>query len=349
MKNNIKFGISALLVAMLLVSMVFVPAVSGKTIHEEKDIELVEDPQIELKLELEPVTEPTTEKSPYWYLLEADKDEQKTLFKYIDNCYVSAQEKKDMKTAMKDIWKTYPSQLTEENNIMLEKVAIETSEYLNDKYGNDDIGVRWLATPHKDMAYIAATKDGVGTVYATYAKNAADDPDEWSDSEIWQSLHHYYDPLTQTGLAPYNCNAYAQTAKNQYDIPNFLNAYTNLGYSLHYMSDLGNPLHTGLEAQQALNKWVHTGYESYISNNWNSGYNFKSIVESTNSYFSVTNPSTSAKNLASHSNSHIYSLYADIFYNPDTWQTDQDIVTTTDNVLLYTAKYNLGLVKYVRS
>jgi len=332
---------------MLILSMVFVPSVSAETINEETDVDVVE----ELLLESEPIPEQVIEKNPYWYLLEANAKEQKILFDYIDNYYATTKEKNEMKRSMKDIWKRHPGQLTEADNVVLEKIAVETNEYLGDKYGTDNVGTRWVATPHKDMAYIAATKAGVGTVYATYAKNAADDPDEWSNSEIWQSLSHYYDPLTLTGLAPYNCNAYAQTAKSEYNVPNFFNAYTNLGYSLHYMSDLGNPLHTGLEAQQALNPnhWVHNNYESYVNSNWASGYNFKSVIEDNNAWYSVTNPSTSAKNLASHSNSHINTLYADIFYYPDTWQTNPEVAAITEHVLLYTAKYNIGLVKYVRS
>jgi hypothetical protein len=34
--------------------------------------------------------------------------------------------------------------------------------------------------------------------------------------------------------------------------------------------------------------------------------------------------------------------------NPNTWQSDQNIKNITENCLLETAKYTLGLVKYVR-
>lgn len=60
--------------------------------------------------------------------MKPDKDEQKILFTYIDNCYVSTQEKQEMKKAMKNIWKKYPDNLTEEDNEILEEIDIATSE-----------------------------------------------------------------------------------------------------------------------------------------------------------------------------------------------------------------------------
>lgn len=353
MKSNIKFGIGALLAAMLLLSMAFVPAVSAEVLIEDTVTEIVTTDQPELIPEPLPDiavdTASVAEKNPYWYLLEADNEQQKTLFEYIDNSYVSKKEKQAMKKAMKDIWRRYPDKLTEEDDIMLEKVAVATAEYLNDKYGSGDVSILWTPNHvHEDLIYIACTKWSVGTYYAGIAKDASTEPDDWDDG-FWQSLHHYYDPLTHTGLGAYNCGAYADIAKNKYDIPYFIDAYKNLGYSSHYMSDLGNPLHTGLEAQQYLTQWVHFDYETYVSSNWDNGYNFKSIVEDNNVYYAITDPEQSAKDLAENSNSYIYTLYAEIFYNPETWEEDPDVKVITENVLRTTAKYNLGLVKYVRS
>ena len=350
MKTNIKFGISALLVAMLLMSMVFVPAASGKTINEEKDIEMVDNFLIELTPESEPiiVSSLTAEKGPYWYLIEADKEEQKILFKYIDNCYVTTKEKTEMKKAMKNIWKRYPGQLTEEDNEALEKVAKYTAEYWNDKYGNDEVGVKWTATPHKDIIYSAVTKWGISSTYATIAKNAADDPDSW-DSGFWQSYNHYYDPSIGFGYAAMNCEDFIEDAETYYDNVQLTNAYTYLGYSSHYMSDLGNPLHTGHSDEQYLNQSIHTDYESYVYNNWNSGYNYKDIIDDTTTYYVITDPEQAAENLATYSHARLDDLYDEIFYYPDTFGSDSDVITITDEVLHRTAKYNLGLVQYMRS
>lgn len=351
MKTNIRFGIGALLAAILLVSMAFVPTVSAEVLTEDTVKEIVTTDQPELIPEPLPdiVVDAVSvaEQNPYWYLLEADNEQQKTLFEYIDNSYVSKKEKQEMKKAMKDIWRRYPDKLTEEDDIMLEKVAVATAEYLNDKYGSGDVSILWTQTPHQDIIYIACTKWGVDSTHANIAKYASDDPDSW-DSGFWQSYNHYYDPSIDFGYAAMNCDDFANDAKNYYDNVQLTSAYTNLGYSSHYISDLGNPMHTGLEASQYLNQWVHTYYESYVVDNWETGYNYKDIVDSATTYYVITDPEQSAENLATSSHADLNTLYSKVYYNPSTFGSDSDVITITDNVLYKTAKYNLGLVKYVR-
>lgn len=114
------------------------------------------------------------------------------------------------------------------------------------------------------------------------------------------------------------------------------------------MADLGNPMHTGKESEQYLNQWVHTSYESYVANNWNTGYNYKNAVQNTGTYYSITNPEQSTKNLASATRSDLNALYDAVFYYPDTFGSDSDVIEITQRVLGKTAKYNMGLVKYVR-
>ncbi len=101
MKTNIKFGIGALLAAMLLLSMAFVSVVSAEVLIEDTVTEIMTTDQPELVPEpLPDIAVDTTsvaEQNPYWYLLLADKEQQKTLFEYIDNSYVSKKEKQEMK------------------------------------------------------------------------------------------------------------------------------------------------------------------------------------------------------------------------------------------------------------
>ena len=70
-----------------------------------------------------------------------------------------------------------------------------------------------------------------------------------------------------TGYAPAQCENYVNIAGDYYDQPSMYNAYTNLGYSSHFLTDVGNPLHTGMELEQALNSWVHGDYEAYVATN----------------------------------------------------------------------------------
>ncbi|AGF96401.1 phospholipase C/P1 nuclease family protein [Methanosarcina mazei] len=341
-----KLGIGSLFLAMFLVCMAFVPAVSAETLTEDAADTAVEKIKSPVP-EPEPTTVPDTmPESPYRYLLEADNEEQEILFSYIENCYVSDEEKKEMKKAMKDIWKRGPDQITEQDNLMLDKVAKSTAEYLNDKYGN--VGIKWSGpNMHGDIIHIACIKWGVSTSNAQTANNSAPVPDTWN-SGFWQSYNHYYDPVLNTGYAPTNCANRANIAKDYYNSGQYTSAYQHLGYSSHYMADLGNPMHTGKESEQYLNQWVHTSYESYVANNWNTGYNYKNVVQNTGTYYSITNPEQSAKNLASATRSDLNALYDAVFYYPDTFGSDSDVIEITQRVLGKTAKYNMGLVKYVR-
>lgn len=138
-----KFGIVGLLAVMLLVSVVVISALSANSVPEltaevEEPAEIVDDEiQYPILEEPEPVPKinTSTPEMPYWYLLEADPEQQKILFSYIDNCYVSDEEKNEMKMAMEDIWNRYPEQITEQDYLILEKVDVATAEYLNYKHG----------------------------------------------------------------------------------------------------------------------------------------------------------------------------------------------------------------------
>jgi hypothetical protein len=72
-------------------------------------------------------------------------------------------------------------------------------------------------------------------------------------------------------------------------------------------------------------------------------------VYNNNNYYTITDPEQATKDLAGYSNTYLDELYQTIYFNPDTWENDADIRDLTEDVLLRTAKYNLGLVKYMRS
>ena len=349
MKNN-RITIASLLVAMLILSMAFVPSVSAETINEETDVDVLASSQIELTPEPEPtiVSSPTAEENPYWIILELDKEGQKIILNYIDNSYVSAKEKRDMKKAMKDIWNRYPDQIVEEDNIVLEAVFNAVMEYYADAYGqNDDIGIEWYGGVHQRMAYLAVKKWGISDTYANVARDYAAVPDDWDDG-FWQSYNHYWNPDTDNGWGPYNCAVFAGYASDYYDNSQFTNAYQNLGYSTHYMADLGNPMHTGKESEQINNPTLHYKYEAYVRDNWDSGYNFEDTYSSATTYYVITSPEQSAKNLATYSHADLNSLYQYVLIFPDTFGDKSYVISTTDDLVYKTAKYNIGLVDYMR-
>jgi len=85
-----------------------------------------------------------------------------------------------------------------------------------------------------------------------------------------------------------------------------------------------------------------------VTNNWNSGYNFRSVIENNWYYYPITDPEQATKNLGKYTHQYVDTVYKTIYDNPDTWQRDTNLKQITENCLLETAKYTLGLVKYVR-
>ena len=310
------------------------------------------------------------------------------IFKYIDSSKtLTKDEKLKLKKFVKELGKKYPvkiikkgrvtlitlakyRKLTEEEKAMLRKVAQAVNEYFRTKY-DGEVGILWNADIHQDIIYISCKKWGVSDYYAGIARDHADDPDQWYQVSpppgypdwMWEfimqvvwSWTHYYNPsyclpngiCVPTGAAPSECKKYADIARDKYLSGDKDSAYENLGYASHFLTDVGNPLHTGAELRQVTFEWIHHAYENYVSANWNSGYKFKSIVEDNWYYYPINDPEQATKDLAEYSHNYVETLFWTIFLNPDTWQSDSTVKQITENCLLETAKYALGLVKYVR-
>jgi len=261
---------------------------------------------------------------------------------------------------------------TKEEKIMLDKVAQAVNEYFRGKYiknKNGEVGILWNGNEHQSIIEISCIKwGGISKDYASVAGTAAPKPDTWTQippppgypdwmwdfimQAVW-SWTHYYNPSwwvtgIETGSAPSETKYYADIAKNNHSNGDYYSAYTNLGYASHFMTDVGQPLHTGAELGQASHPDIHHAYENYVTNNWNSGYNFKSVVENNWYYYPISDPEQATKNLGKYAHQYADTVYSTIYDNPDTWQSNTDLKRITENCLLETAKYTLGLVKYVR-
>lgn len=94
--------------------------------------------------------------------------------------------------------------------------------------------------------------------------------------------------------------------------------------------------------------WVHFDYEEYVYDNWAQGYNYMSVFENNGYYYTITSPSSSTKSLAGYAKNYDETLYYLVYNHRYTFRTDSDVKSITENCLLDTAKYMLGLVKYVR-
>jgi hypothetical protein len=107
-----------------------------------------------------------------------------------------------------------------------------------------------------------------------------------------------------------------------------------------------------MELEQALNSWVHGDYEAYVATNWDQdggeGYNFISVIQDNWYYYTITDPSSSTQSLAGYAKNYDDELYYLVYNHRYTFGTDPDVRSITENCLLDTAKYTLGLVKYMR-
>ncbi|WP_290623681.1 hypothetical protein [Archaeoglobus sp. UBA231] len=263
--------------------------------------------------------------------------------------------------------------MKEGENAILEKIAKAANEYFKERYvENGNVEVKWFTDVHQDMIYIACQKWDVPNNLCNIARDHADDPDfwyqvppppgypDWMWKFIMQVVHswtHYYNPERDWGSAPDEFEKYTNIAKNYYSSAKYNLAFENLGYASHFLADVGQPLHTGAEARQvALSllllrapEYIHYAYEGYVSSNWYSGYNFRSYVYGVpvHHYVPITDPEQAVKNLAGYTHQYADTIVWAIFTNPDGWQNNQNIRNLTQNCIMETTRYLLGLVDYV--
>ncbi len=317
-----------------------------------------------------------------WTLLAIDNDGKRIKLEDLQKCSISTDEKEKLSGFLDNIWKKYPASvvraktsitisfdigvetpsLTEEEDAMLGYVDQVLSEYLNSKY-SPDVVIDWANVQgHPDIIYIGCQKWGVSSTYAGWAAMTADDPDywapvvpptgwEWLDALIRTVCHswdHYYNPyrVPATGFAPAQCNNYGSTAKTAYH-SDLYTAFTNLGYSSHFLSDVGNPMHTGYEDYQALFQWTHSAYEGYVYSNWNSGHNFKQILLQTNYYYPTSDLNAQTASLAGYSRGQLDTLWWEVYNSNGQIQDNVNVLSITDNCLYQTEMRVLGLVRYV--
>ncbi|MDK2948289.1 MAG: hypothetical protein PWQ63_1449 [Methanolobus sp.] len=391
MMKSKKIKISSLLMVMLILSMAFVAVVSAKekdttdsskmdklTSAEKKlideydftleDIQYYEDLGFDAKTILKTESKVKYSKSlpqiiqnaPYRPMITADTDSQKAILKHIDNFSVSKTEKEEMKKSLIDIWSRVPNKITEDDYTALTKIGVTLDAYLGETYwdedGTEDVNIKWSGTGsknvHGDFIYYGVMGVYNNANWANTAKACANDPDNGTlDSGAMRYYNHYYHPTVPiTGGAPGRCLYFSQYAKNNY-ANNKNVAFYDLGLASHYLSDVGNPMHTdgpaGQTIQYILSNDLHAAYEKYVSTNWSSGYNYKSIVTSNTASKTVTSPSSAAQSLAAFSNPYYDTLWDELMSNPTGFGSDVDVRYATSKVIRETAKYNRGLAAYI--
>ena len=324
--------------------------------------------------------------TPYYQLLILNAEGKQNLVNNIDSAssvVFTAGAKTSTKANLATLWKKYPviydtkkgeagypsyggtittirfapgitgPRLTDQENLVLNSTQTMLNEAYTQKQA-DSIKPMWAGTPsHANISYWAAYKESFPQPNVVAAN--APVPDTWYDSisdpfkAVVHSWYHYYDPALGTGGAPGQTLAYITTERSYYTANDYYNAAVNLGYSSHFLEDVGNPMHTGKESEQISNQWVHYNYETYVANRWYSS-NFDYTVQSNNNYYWYTDWSQGTKDLASYSHGYLDTIYTKVYNKGQNWNLAQDtsIDAITQNLIQATAKYTNGLALYGR-
>jgi len=221
-----------------LLSLLLVLAVLGSIVSpvmaaseaKIKPIMITERKELHKNIKLIKIDPALKNATPYWIIIAAGSMEKgrAVTFKYIDSSTnLPKEEKTELKKFVKELWRKYRVKtikngsvnlitldskaridLTKEEEDMLKKVVQAVNEFFRARY-DGDVGILCNADVHQNIIYISCKKWGESDYYSGVAGDHADDPDTWGQPPYF----HYYNPDYNFGLAPANCDNYAEHAK----------------------------------------------------------------------------------------------------------------------------------------
>ncbi|ABN57870.1 MULTISPECIES: InlB B-repeat-containing protein [Methanoculleus] len=245
--------------------------------------------------------------SPQWTLIMLGSTKQRgDVLKFVDGLEASKEEKTAWRSSLEELWKEYPVRAVKTEDglaltIVPEKsdVRLEVSENsalreLDEEIGramassmDGEVGVRWNADTHGWIIKAACVHNSVNETNADIAAEHAYEPDWWYEGSEFEIIlqrcyNHGYVPPSPTppipgvptgfGAAPENCQKNATDAATAYYNNRLDDAFTSLGHSSHFMTDIGNPMHTGnlfVQGSLTVMGWnIHSAYENYTQDNW---------------------------------------------------------------------------------
>ncbi|GGN99446.1 hypothetical protein [Haloarcula pellucida] len=253
------------------------------------------------------------------------------------------------------------------------EVATVVNDGLARSRGERSVDVQWKRGHHDGITWLSASAVGVSSTYRDGIKENARQPDiddysapDWTSGFIGRNyfkktIHsekHYYNPDMGLGRAPKMAKQNMQAAESELDVshPNYddwEDAYNKTAYASHYVADCAQPLHTGMEYQQAGNYAaqestggtpIHHAYAKWAMNDvWG---DVKSDFEN-GSHFDVLNLDSATKDLAdaSHKAETVYWT----IYNTDNWRHDYNLEQITENRLQAATLYIKGMFNRLRS
>jgi hypothetical protein len=351
--------------------------------------------------------------TPYWIYLAAGKNEQLALINYIRNSSVSSEKKNEWLQFLQSVWKKYPLKLVkkgpsytltsfnqgktfsltnDEAATFAEIEGLVSSNMINAaSQSSQGIHPMYAGDTHKNFMTIALkTENSIPDSLKILAENNAPAPDVWNyASASDHSYNHGYMPLTAStglGLAPYNTGHYADLAKTEFQAHDYADAFTNLGYSSHFMGDLGVPFHTPNPplitalALSSINCWTyydgdgsntiylphnlvryiqfHDTFEGQIVGDWNTpltryGRSLNDYANDVTTATPIIDPQASATIHADYSSVEVIPLYYEYFWesiinpNIDCLKDDPLVGAIAINRVQASVENIRGLVRYV--
>jgi len=232
----------------------------------------------------------------FWIILVADDTQKDSLISEIRSSDIDPDEKKNLEQSLSDIWLKYPVKFTKTGNTLYIDFDMKDTDSILTKTDNETLArvseiheeiicgggsPKWATTPgHADIIYWAIYENAFPSHpllnYADYAASHAGDPDLGLP---WNVYDHYYNPEWGTGGAP-SAAAFAYTqALWNLNVLDYNESAKQIAYSSHYMSDVGNPWHTGYELNTTENQTGHYRYEGWVSSHWTTpGFVFRAYV-----------------------------------------------------------------------
>lgn len=340
--------------------------------------------------------------TPYWIYLAAGKKEQRALIDFIRKSEVPEKKKTEWIRFLQETWKKYPLKFEKKGSTATLGLLKPVKEYTltrqeavtfaeidsiitadMEKTARDKVGIRWAFDQHHAFMETAFINEAyiVAEELKALSIGSSDDPDDWySDDPIGilaHSINHgylitQYTPAVEgLGLAPQNTGTYALSAKAKYLLHDYNGAFTDLGYSSHFITDLGQPYHTpnlilgvwpnyddpfSTESKIVRYKTLHDQYEGFVASYWSqplpNGRNFRDYANSATGATIIVDPTTSAKYHAVASNGVSVPLYYlcswhYLFNRNYEFQNNAAIVALTGERVTATTQNTRGLVRFV--
>lgn len=249
---------------------------------------------------------------------------------------------------------------------------------LANAHSTGDVEAQWRkgqggpggANHHGQMTWFSAKEMAVSDEYEEAIREEAaqpdyDDipavPDMFEDSaaetffqKIIHSSKHYYNPNLHVGTAHRRARHYTSQAKFLFKWSEPKPGLVKAAYASHYLTDLAQPLHTGIEVDQTQDfleakrngeKSLHKKYADWARDEvwpeYKSNLNYGDAVD-------VSSMQSAAENLAADSHSRAYTCWQAVTSNPNHWDNNSQLRKVTENALKDAAGHGMGLYYHVQ-